>query len=212
MICPLCQSCKTVFYIQDKTREYHRCSLCDLIFVPKGQLISIEAERARYDTHNNGIENKGYRDYLQSKIDDLKELGIDLLKGSILDFGAGKEAVMTHMLQEAGYDATAYDPMYGLSDLCKAPYHVIIMNEVIEHLYNPQDELQKVIELLDSEAYLYINTELTDNVKEFKNWWYRSDPTHVIFCSTMTFTYLAEKYNLELVDNNRKNRVLFRKK
>lgn len=191
---------------------YLQCDNCALVFVPVDQLLSFEDEMERYSQHNNSSEDPRYCKYLQGKIDDMQELGVDLSAGTILDFGAGENGVMTELLKEQGYDATAYDPAYGLDDLSKAPYHLIIMNEVIEHLYTPMDELKKLYELLASGGYLYINTEMIDTVKEFENWWYRNDPTHVIFFSEKTFEYLADALCLTLCHSNHKNRVLFQKK
>ncbi len=211
MSCPLCNSSQTEQFAKDKQREYFKCSQCDLTYVPKEQLISLEAERARYDTHNNNLDDPRYCTYLQSKITDIKELGVELSTGPILDFGAGKEAVMTYLLCKEGFDATAFDPIYGLDDLSKAPFYTIIMNEVIEHLYEPLSVLETVVPLLHDKGYLYINTELTDPVPNFEKWWYRSDPTHVIFFSEETFAHIAKKFKLTLIDCNHKNRVLLQK-
>lgn len=212
MQCPLCNNTKVRFFDTDNNREYHKCSQCALIFVPPHQLLSQKDERDRYDKHDNSYANCGYRGYLQGKIDDIQNLGIDLSKGSILDFGAGKEAVMTTLLNEHSYNATAYDPLYGFNDLSLAPFSLIIMNEVIEHLYTPEKILTKVVSLLDKESYLYINTEFTNPIKDFSKWWYRSDPTHVHFYAEETFSYIAQQYALTLCESNHKNRVLLQKK
>lgn len=212
MACPLCNSPRTTLFETDKRREYHRCSHCALIFVPPHQLLSKEEEHARYEKHNNSIDDAGYCRYLREKITDMQELGIDLTLGPIMDFGAGKEAVMTTLLRTENNNTFAYDPLYGYDDLSAAPFYLIIMNEVIEHLYTPDKVLLQLTGLLQPGGYLYINTELTNSVKEFCRWWYRSDPTHVHFYAEETMAYLGEKYSLELCANNHKNRVLFRKK
>lgn len=212
MHCPLCTSKQTVLFESDKKREYRQCSHCSLIFVPTHQLPTHDAERKRYDEHNNNYEDKQYRRYLSTKIEDIKQLGIDLSMGPILDFGAGKEAVMTKLLNEEGHDATAYDPLYAMDDLSKAPFSLIIMNEVIEHLHDPATILDQLVSLLAPQGFLYINTELTDTTNDFKRWWYRSDPTHVHFYAEQTMHYLAHKFSLHLRSNNHKNRALFQKK
>lgn len=211
MNCPLCKSSDTNYYTKDRSRDYCHCDSCDLIFVPKEQLISLSKERARYDTHNNNLSDSRYCEYLWSKAEDLLSLGVDLSTGSILDFGAGKEAVLTALLKQKGYRATPYDPLYGMNNFTDAPYHLIIMNEVIEHLYTPFEVLSTVIQQLEPSGYLYVHTELSNTTDNFVKWWYRSDETHVVFFSEKTIQKLCDLFSLRIVASNNKNRVLFQK-
>ncbi len=44
-VCPLCSGTKTREYGRDKRRDFIQCRVCDLVFVPAGQHLSMEKEK-----------------------------------------------------------------------------------------------------------------------------------------------------------------------
>ena len=66
--CPLCGSggATRFFTSREKagSRDFHRCGVCDLVFVPERFHLDAAGQEARYLTHNNDPEDSGYRDFL----------------------------------------------------------------------------------------------------------------------------------------------------
>jgi hypothetical protein len=75
--------------------------------------------------------------------------------------------------------------------------------EVFEHLENPIEQIEKLLDLSDN---LLISTELFDSQKIPKiDEWYYYSPTHgqhISFFSIETLRYIASRYDLHLVSNN----------
>ena len=59
--CPLCSTMAKVFY-EDKHKKYEcdyfRCTTCNSIFAQREKLPDIEQEKARYELHNDNVEDK----------------------------------------------------------------------------------------------------------------------------------------------------------
>jgi CTP:phosphocholine cytidylyltransferase-like protein len=54
---------------------------------------------------------------------------------------------------------------------------------------------------------LFINAKI-----DYKSWWYKNDPTHVVFYHEDTFVYLANRFGLEIIFNDKVSIIIFRKK
>lgn len=180
----------------DRQRDYLRCAHCDLVFVPREQLVSIEEERARYARHHNTADDPTYLEYVDSCIAELRRL--PLPGARILDFGCGEHAVMTGRLRALGLDCRGYDPVYGIGAGALARgYDVIAAIETVEHLREPRDELARLAGLLAPGGHLFVRTSLRDDESEFLAWWYKNDPTHVNFFSQRTLRWLAGALGLD---------------
>ncbi|MZH03093.1 MAG: hypothetical protein F3745_06790, partial [Nitrospinae bacterium] len=107
MKCPLCSS-SAHFLTSGEDRQYWLCSTCRAIFVPASFHISINEEVKRYLKHENSIENEGYVQMFQEKIDLLKNYKIK----SALDYGCGYEPVLKSLLEEQGIKSDGYDPNF----------------------------------------------------------------------------------------------------
>ncbi len=70
-----CRLCHTVgghaLFSKDKRRAFLRCPVCALVFVDDPYLLSLEAEKQRYDKHENVPTNEGYRKFLSRAVDAL---------------------------------------------------------------------------------------------------------------------------------------------
>lgn len=196
--CPLCHDDK-VFSYQNIKRRYLKCSYCHLIFVHPEDLISLEDEKKRYEVHENDVLSQGYKDFLYNIIDPVKRDVTSHMTG--LDYGSGPYPMMEKLLRKEGIYVDSYDPFFN-SNLPKAKYDFIILCEVIEHFHRPHNDLVRIKSLLKDNGLLFIQTSLTDNIEDFKSWYYKNDITHTSFFSMNTLNKLASLYNLSLIDSN----------
>ncbi|MEI6970830.1 MAG: class I SAM-dependent methyltransferase [bacterium] len=196
--CPLCEEENAIHRLAaGLDRPYLLCGRCDLVFVPPPSHPSPEEERARYDQHRNSPADTGYRRFLSQLVDPL----IRRLKPGAagLDFGCGPTAVLSLMLEEAGFRMSRYDPFYAPDrGVLDESYDFIACSEAIEHFFRPAGEWSLLLRLLKPGGLLGIMTLLREPGTDFAGWWYRSDITHVCFYSRRTFKWLADRDRLDL--------------
>ena len=206
MNCRLCGSPDCLLIFSDSVREYYHCAVCDLIFVPASQCVSIEEERSRYDLHDNNGDHAGYRSFLREVAAVVEQ--VTIRGGRILDFGCGKNAVLASMLREQGYSCTAYDPLYGIGmEFNLFTYDTIVLCEVIEHVRNLKEELRIISELLNPSGTLVIRTGIHPRPESFGSWWYKNDRTHVNFIGMPTIAWIARTFGYARVDSGNKGIV-----
>ncbi len=182
---------------------YYHCPRCDLIFLDEEYLIDEKEEHYRYKQHNNSLDNKGYVDYLTKFI---KNAGIDRARGikKALDFGCGPGPVLKVLLSRLGFDVDIYDPYFFPERVFeKKQYDLITCTEVLEHLKNPLEVLILLESLLKENGILAVMTLFHTTSDNFKQWWYRRDPTHICFYSPKTFKWIENNFNLTIktIDN-----------
>lgn len=195
--CPLCGSLETGHFHTDRRREYLRCAVCDLVFVPPRFFLTAEQEKACYDQHENDPEDPRYRQFLSRLAEPLIAR---LAPGATgLDFGSGPGPTLSVMLREAGFPTTNYDPFYVPDETALAQtYDFITATEVAEHLHQPGRQLAQLWQILRPGGYLGIMTKRVINHQAFTTWHYKNDPTHVTFFAEETFVWLAERWEAEL--------------
>ncbi len=195
--CPLCDEERTTPYHQSEHRDYLHCPQCDLVFVPRRFFVSEEAERAKYDHHNNSIENSGYCRFLERL---LVPLRARLPEGAYgLDFGSGPGPTLSRLMERAGYTMTLYDPFYAPDRAAlRRRYDFITATEVIEHLHHPKEELKKLWGILRPGGTLGIMTSFRPGDEAFGAWYYKRDLTHVRFFSEKSFRWIAAFLGAEL--------------
>ncbi len=196
--CPLCNTNQKLSFHQDKEREYYRCSCCDLIFVSRECHLSEYEEKARYDSHNNDPDDPRYRNFFKQLLTPL--LAILHSNSYGLDFGSGPGPALSLMLEECGHKVDLYDKFYAQNDaVFQNRYDFITATEVVEHLPNPLKDLEALVKILQKGGILAIMTEIVFPQLDFRNWYYKNDPSHVCFYSEKTFVYLANLLGLEIV-------------
>ena len=197
---------------RDEARDYFLCGTCGLIFVPPAQFVPPEAEKARYDLHQNSPQDAEYRKFL-SRL--LAPMCMRLAPGSSgLDFGSGPSPTLSLMFREEGHSMTIYDLFYAQDpSVLEHTYDFITLTEVVEHLRAPGQELEKLWTILKPGGLLGIMTRMPSeecrmpngtknasriNVESFVRWHYRNDLTHVCFFSRTTFEWLADRWHAQL--------------
>ena len=178
-------------------RSYWQCPRCDLVFVPPEFHLDAVAEKAYYDLHENDPADPRYRRFLSRLADPLLT---KLSKGDCgLDFGCGPGPALAQMLTEAGMTVDLYDPFYAPGEAVWAQqYQFITATEVLEHLYQPVDELERLFAALKPGGRLGIMTKRVHNQAAFAKWHYITDPTHVCFYSKTTFQWIANRWQSTL--------------
>ncbi|WP_105173237.1 class I SAM-dependent methyltransferase [Pseudoalteromonas sp. T1lg24] len=195
--CPLCLHSKSTFYSEDKRRAYYQCELCQLVFVARSQLISLEQEKQIYDSHENDVNDAGYQKFLSRALTPLLP---ELAEASLgLDFGCGPGPALAKMLTEKGHATALYDIFYyPNTEALNRQYDFVTCTEVIEHLANPNEVWAQLLNLLKPNGVLVVMTKLVIDQARFKNWHYKNDITHINFFSRATFDYLAQHHGLSL--------------
>jgi len=195
--CPLCSGYFVADYHIDQNRSYLNCSTCSLVFVPSDQQLSPADEKAVYDQHQNTPDDSGYRKFLSRLTAPISERVKPQSRG--LDFGCGPGPTLSVMMEEQGHQMALYDIYYAdYPQALEQQYDFITSTEVVEHLANPRQELEKLWALIRPGGYLGLMTKLVKDRHSFTNWHYKNDPTHISFFSVATFNYLAELWNANI--------------
>ena len=195
--CPLCNSAVGEIFHRDRRRDYYRCPSCGLTFVPPEQYLDSEAEKAEYDLHQNSPHDAGYRRFLSRFFGPMCD---GLAAGSSgLDFGSGPGPTLSIMFEEEGYCMALYDRFYADDrSVLKDKYDFICATEVVEHLHQPMEELDRLWLCLKKGGRLGIMTKLALDETTFSKWHYKNDGTHVCFFSEVTARWLAERWHAKL--------------
>ena len=197
MSCIVCNSNQVESFITKDEKIYWDCTNCLVKFLDKAFHIDPITEKSRYLEHQNAIGDPAYLKFL-SKLSEplMAKLNSDD-KG--LDFGCGHGPALAEMLKSDGYDIDLYDPFfYPNQDIFSKKYNFITCTETAEHFFNPNKEFETLNNLLFPGGWLGIMTTFLAEDKQFENWYYRRDPTHVVFYSEKTFEIIAEQNNWQL--------------
>jgi SAM-dependent methyltransferase len=199
MICPLCFGAESEIFDQDKMRSYLKCSVCDLIFVPRDSLISSSAEKERYEAHENE-ENENYTNYLNKTVNAIKPHLQSA--GTGLDFGCGHTKILERIFEENGFSVQSYDLFFHPdTNLLSHRYDFIILSEVIEHLRDPREIMLNLKRNLHPHGQFFIKTRLRPkSAVEFSKWFYKRDSTHIQFFNESSFNALTEILGMKSVE------------
>lgn len=203
MECILCAASSKVFAtIKDSHRkeaaDYFHCSHCDLRFLDPAQRLSRDEEFARYQTHENDVNDPRYIKFMEPVINRARLMP----KGSrILDFGCGSQTVLRHVLEPDGYLVQVYDSFFHPDkSVFREKFDFISAIEVIEHLFHPAEVLKRLHDCLLPNGRLAIMTVMYQLGMDFESWYYRRDPTHVAFFSAATFEWIRAKFGFKTLE------------
>ena len=198
MLCPLCRNKDPQQFYQDKLNHFYQCPNCSGLFRPADNIPNSAAEKARYETHNNDVNDPGYRNFVKPLVDHIKT-NFSASDSIGLDFGAGTGPVAAVMLSEAGFQINLYDPYFHPDiSVLGTTYDFIICCEVMEHFNDPAEEFKTLKTLLKPNGQLLCKTDLYHQGIKFEKWYYKNDPTHVFIYTKNTLEWIAKEYNLKL--------------
>lgn len=199
MQCPLCLKSSLSDPIKNHTRNFFRCYCCDLVFSEPSYQLSPQEEKARYETHNNDIQDPNYQNFVRPIVDWIAESHSNSEQG--LDFGAGTGPVVAHLLRERGYSIELYDSFFWPNEKAlQVTYGFIVSTEVVEHLIEPHSEFLKLSQLLNPGASLFLMTLLHDEKTDLSTWYYLRDPTHRCTYSKKTFEFIRGSFGFSSVE------------
>ena len=194
--CLVCCSQENNFFFSDKFREYRKCAVCSLIFVPPEFHVSRDREKARYEEHNNDPNDAGYRAFLERITIPIKESFKPPASG--LDFGCGPTTLLADLLKKSGFEMDVYDLFYAPEKhVLEKKFDFIVTTEVVEHLVEPLEVFKKLLSMLNPNGMLAVMTRIHDDSIDFKTWHYKNDPTHISFFSIETFEWLSNQLGLK---------------
>ena len=194
--CTLCNNEKTTYFGQGENRQYYHCPICDLVFVPAKYFVSYTEEKAKYDHHQNCIDNTGYVNFLNRLLIPLQKHLPPNANG--LDFGCGPGPTLHLLMEKAGYSMKLYDYFYASDQtVFTQKYDFITSTEVLEHLHHPLEELKKLWACLKKNGVLGLMTAF--RIEDFSNWYYKRDLTHIAFYTPKTLQWIANYFDAELI-------------
>ena len=194
MECVVCKNKSIEVFKIIERKKYWKCFICFAKFLDKSHYLDSNSEKNRYLEHNNNIDDPSYRKFLS-------KLSIPLEKKLSandhgLEFGCGHGPALADMLKGNGYQINLYDPFFFPDkSVLEKKYNFITCTETAEHFFNPYQEFNLLDNLLLDNAWLGIMTCFLTKESQFENWYYRKDPTHVVFYAEETFKIIAEQRN-----------------
>lgn len=192
-VCPVCAGVGTALFWSDEKCRYWRCPHCQATFMDPARRPEPAFEHAYYQTHQNNVNDAGYRRYLSPLIPPLQEKLAPHSNG--LDYGCGPGPALAAMLTEAGHTMALYDPQFcNTPQVLERTYDFVTCSEVVEHFHNPEAEFTHLDALLKPGGWLAVMTRFLEDDRGFERWHYRRDPTHVVFYKAATFTFIAQAH------------------
>ncbi|WP_431635984.1 class I SAM-dependent methyltransferase [Dyella sp. KULCS107] len=206
--CPLCGAATGAPW-REATGVYRHCPRCDLVSRDRATWLDAEAERAYYGTHDNRVDDPGYRRFLSQLADPLIACLAPGARG--LDYGCGAAPALAVMLTDAGFPTVGYDPLFAAdASQLDARYDFVTCTEVLEHMHDPRRDLARIDALLVPGGWLGLMTELRPPMADFSRWHYHRDPTHVGFHSVASLRWLAARFGWQVESAGRRV-ILLRK-
>ncbi len=189
MACPLCRGAGNWV----SGTEFLLCSECQGFFRHARHLPGLEQEKARYETHNNDVNDPEYQAFVSPIVSAV--LGDFAPNHSGLDFGAGTGPVITKLLRDKGFHIVPYDPFFhNHTALLEDSYDYIVCCEVIEHFRCPAKDFKLLKRLLKPQGRLYCMTHLYSPGMELSDWYYIKDPTHAFIYQPVTLEWIRVNY------------------
>ena len=206
MNCLLCHSESNSIEI-----ETYQCSSCLLVFKNPNIHLTDQEDFSRYSFHQNDKNSKGYKEFLMKLLTPLEKCLPRHF--TALDFGCGPGPVLSSMLKDLGGEVEIYDPHFfpDRKSLSKK-YDVVTCTEVVEHFKNPIENWKQLTSLVKNGGYLAVMTQFFTEQTNYIQWWYKNDPTHVVFYSKKTLDFLASHFGFEIIFTDNVSVVILKNK
>ncbi len=212
MICKICNFHTNIFEDTQLKKLYNYCEKCHCIALDKAFFVDEQRELFQYNQHNNSLENEGYVSMFEDFLDFFwEELEA---KENALDFGSGPEPVLSQLIKRRGVMVDYFDKFYQPNRCFEGKtYDFITATELFEHLKEPVETLKLLADHLKPNGIIALMTLFhTNKQDDFLTWWYRRDPTHIIFFTPKTMQFMAEKCGLELIKTDGKRIAILKKR
>ena len=210
--CPLCHETEQITVLDSAMpRRYLACGRCYLAYMHPNDYLSEDDEKAYYATHENSIDDEGYVGFLNILLEPLLEIIEQKEAKSALDYGCGPGPTLSVLLEQNGIRCDNYDPFF-FPEALSPPYDVITATECFEHFHHPEDELRKLVSMLNPSGLLALMTSRWSNDEKFMHWHYNRDPTHVIFLHEKTIEFIEKNSGLSCIYRDKKSVVIFQKR
>lgn len=191
--CRMCGAPHIRFFLSVEGLDYHRCDRCKATVLDRARWLSAETEYAHYLNHENNVADTAYRRFLSRLVDPLLKKLAAGRDG--LDYGCGPGPALAHMLSEAGHNMSLFDPFFFPDQaLLGRRYDFITCTEAIEHFHHPAEDFARFERMLRPGGWLAIMTCFQGDDDQFPLWYYRRDPTHVIFYREETLRHIARSF------------------
>lgn len=182
--------------------QYYKCHNCGFIFTEEPFWLD-EAYKNPINFSDTGLLD---RNILLAKMTAMIIYSSFNRKEKFLDY-AGGYGIFTRLMRDMGFDFKWFDP-YCENILAKSfeydnsidtNIELITSFEVFEHLVNPLEELNK---MLNISRNIIFSTEFLPKEIPDKDWWYYAfeHGQHISFYSSKTFQYISKKMNLNFYD------------
>ncbi len=189
-VCSVCRQSTPRRFGEFGGKLYWRCERCAATLLDPAHFISPKQALAHYRHHENDPSDPGYRDFLRRLMVPLQDHLKSGMRG--LDYGCGPGPALVAMMSEAGFEIMGYDPLFAPdTSLLDGSYDFVTCSEVAEHWQQPFEEFNLLERLLRPRGLLGIMTCFQTDDGRFADWYYRRDPTHVVFYREETFRCLA---------------------
>lgn len=209
MSCRLCQSRNGLEpVVGADERSYFLCNNCRLISAAPEHFPGRQEEKARYLSHKNGLQHEGYVKFLHRAVDPASAFLRTGMTG--LDYGCGHAPTLSVLLEAEGYACEDYDPLFVGHSLTET-FDFIFSTEVFEHFPHPGREIEKIRSLLNANGLLIVMTERWKDLKQFSEWYYTRDSTHVCFYHSGTFEFICSTFGFEKIFDDGNRVVILRK-
>ena len=206
-----------------KNTGYGHCTECGGYFLLPEFRLTTDEQKKRYLKHNNTMQNEGYVNFLRSFIEPVlcfckesyhsagsEKQSDDSMKNMIkriFDYGSGPEPVLVELLEtyrkqgvlSKDCEIRGWDPFFAAeTKFFEGGADLVTCLEVAEHFESPDEDFAKLSSCVKPEGILAVGTMLAPPGGEeaFKNWWYRSDGTHVSFYTENSLRSVASRHGL----------------
>lgn len=197
-----CTLCETL--LENKADDfYFICETCGSYLKDQKFYLNNLQEIGIYEKHKNDVNDIRYQNFTSPITNSILSTFTSNDLG--LDYGCGTAPVISKLLKDKGYQVELYDPYFHSNEkYMNYQYDYIFSCEVFEHFYNPKQEIEKLLSILKPTGSLLVMTLIYDFEVDFKDWYYRKDPTHVFIYTKKTVQFIADRYNLEAkIEKNR---------
>jgi SAM-dependent methyltransferase len=223
--CIACGSGRANFFAAKNGFEIFRCPSCRLLFVyPAPQDTSyvygsdyFSGAEKGFGYVNYGDDKEAMRGTFLAYLEKIEQLAGGV-KGSLLDIGAANGYFLSLAKARGwnvrGVDVSDYaanqarqkgfDVLVG--DIKKSLFHpdtfdVVTMWDVIEHLADPEEEIEAILRLLKPGGFLAINTPDGNSwfARILKQRWHQLiPPEHLLFFNPLSLRLFLERYGFNL--------------